>query len=80
MEYNKIETEIKSIIANHLGLSFISLSNNDNIEKDLSGDWFDKMELIISIEEMYNIILDEKTKNNVHTISDLINIVKSRVE
>jgi len=76
-EQNNIDDDIIKIIADHLGLSPLSLDREMNI-KTLGADDLDIYELLITLEECFNIdFKDYSMINKESKINDVIRIVEN---
>ena len=72
----KMETKIKKIIAEQLGVSLEEVKPDASFADDLGSDSLDLVELIMALEEEFNIeILDEEAEK-IKTVSQAIEYVK----
>lgn len=69
---NDVEEMVLEIIGDHFGLPAPSLSTDMHIMNDCGADWFDQMELIMTVEELFNIKIPEDRTAKVEKISDII--------
>jgi acyl carrier protein len=72
MEQKSIKDTVVRIIADHLGLPAATLNIYSDISRDLGGDSFDLVELMITIEERFSVNIPESEMANLRTISDII--------
>lgn len=73
---NTIDARIKKIIATQLGVKEKEILNDNSFLEDLGADSLDLIELIMKLEEEFNIeILDEDAEyfNTVKNVIDYIN-------
>jgi acyl carrier protein len=73
--YNDIREIVLEIIGDHLGLPAPTLSYKDNILQDLGADSLDKMELIMTIEELFSIKILDRELQNIETIGDVVGTI-----
>lgn len=74
-----LEKKIKKIILNCLSLKK-KISNHAYIKNDLKADSLDIIELVMSIEEYFNITIKDKEVENIITVNSLINLVKKKIK
>ena len=72
----KIESNIKNIISEQLGIELENISNNFYIKGDLGADSLDIIELIMSIEEKFDLQIPDDKIRKIATVEDIINYVK----
>jgi len=69
------EKEIKEIIAKQFSIDVNKLTNETNFNKDLGADSLDTVEIVLAIEDKFNIeILDEHAEK-ILTIGDIVKYV-----
>jgi len=69
------EKEIKEIIAKQFNIDINKLTNETNFNKDLGADSLDTVEIVLAIEDKFNIeILDEHAEK-ILTIGDIVKYV-----
>lgn len=78
-ENDAIITKIKEVIANRLGRSIDEVTDEARFIEDLGADSLDLTELLMTLEEEFNIQLDDDA-NQIITVGDAIQYVKSRVK
>ena len=72
-----IETELKNIMAKHIGCDVSKLTDNADIINDLGADSLDTVELVMELEEKYGIeISDSDAAEKMKTVGDVIQYVK----
>lgn len=73
----KLEKKIKSIVSKKLNINHNIIKTNSLFIEELGADSLDIIELIMTLEEEFNIeIKDEKSKN-IKNIKDVINYIKN---
>lgn len=75
MELNKI----KDILANQLNMDENELDaiNEETALKDIDMDSLDLVEIIMAVEDTFGITIDSEQEENIHTVGDLIALVKN---
>ncbi len=75
---NAISNDIRQLIADKAKMNFDDVQADLNLEA--SGlDSFARIELILVIEEKYDIELSDSESANVATISDIVNIIEAKL-
>lgn len=75
-----IETTIKQIIGKQLGIAADSIKMESTFIDDLKGDSLDTVEMILALEDHYNIEVDSDVAETISTVQDVVNIVKNILE
>ena len=70
-----IELRIKQAVAEQLGLKAEEIKNEASFMDDLGADSLDAVELIMAIEDEFNIEIADDAAQNVKRVSDLVNYV-----
>lgn len=68
--------DINEMIADKLGIDVEKIGNESKLEDDLGVDSLDIVELVMKLEEMYDISIPDDDYNNKMTIQELYNIVE----
>ena len=69
---------IKEIIADRLNRNMDELAEDARIMEDLGADSLDTTEIIMALEEGFNLEIDDEA-NNIQTIGDAISYIKSKI-
>ena len=75
-----IEDKIKPIIVEQLGVKLEQVSLNTSFVEDLGADSLDNVELIMAIEEEFEIDIIDEDADKIKTVGDLINYVQNKVQ
>lgn len=67
---------IKEIIVEQLGVDEGVVSMDTNLMKDLEADSLDAVEIIMAIEEEYDIEIPDEEAEKFQTVADLVNYVE----
>ena len=68
-----VEASILKLIAEQFGLA--NVHPKDRLIEDLKGDALDAIELVMSLEENFNIQIHDEEVDNIITVQDAINCV-----
>lgn len=68
-----VEASILTLIAEQFGLG--KVHPKDRLIEDLKGDALDAIELVMSLEENFNIQIHDEEVDNIITVQDAINCV-----
>lgn len=71
------ELEVRKLVAKQFGLKVDDVKNESSFIKDLGGDSLDTVELVLEFEDNYNIEIPEQVAENIFTVQDVINFLKS---
>jgi acyl carrier protein len=74
------EKRIIEIIAEHLGFEESGVSMSNNITEDLGADSLDTIEILMVIEEEFDLdISDDEAEKVGPVVSDIVDAVESRI-
>lgn len=68
---------IKELIAKQLNKPVAEVTEDKEVVKDLGADSLDVMEMLMSLEDEYNITVAEDDAVNIKTVGDIINLINS---
>jgi acyl carrier protein len=74
-----IESRVKAIIVDKLGIDESEVTNEANFANDLGADSLDTVELIMEFEKEFNIAIPDDQAEKIGSVSDAINYIKSNV-
>lgn len=75
----KHEKEVKDILVESINkLEFDAIKLTDTLE-DLGADSLDSVEIIMSLEEKYDIKISEDVFADIHTVQDIVNYINDTV-
>jgi len=76
---DSLTIKVRKIVAGHFGIDPNRLADDSQFCDDLRADWFDRLELIIAIEDQIaGIEIDDIVVDHIDTVGDLIRVVESR--
>nr|WP_258172078.1 acyl carrier protein [Candidatus Portiera aleyrodidarum] len=68
---------MKSIVSKKLNINPNIIKTNSLFIEELGADSLDIIELIMTLEEEFNIEITDETSNNIKNINDVINYIKN---
>ncbi|WP_026882324.1 acyl carrier protein [Clostridium akagii] len=72
--------KIKGIIAEQLGLDASEIAMESSFVDDLGADSLDIVELIMALEEEFDIEFPDEDAEKVATVGDVVNYIKAHTE
>lgn len=72
-----IEEKVKSIIADQLGIEEEQVKDDSKFLEDLGADSLDLVELIMSLEEEFNVEIPDEEAEKITKVSDAIAFIKA---
>ncbi len=74
-----VEAQIKEAIVEKLGVEESKVTPNASFINDLGADSLDTVELIMELENRFNIQIPDEDQEKIQTVGDAVNYVKSKV-
>jgi acyl carrier protein len=75
-----LEDRVSAIIVEQLGVTKEELAPKANFIEDLSADSLDIVELVMAMEEEFDIEIPDDDAEKIQTIEDVISYVKGKIE
>jgi acyl carrier protein len=75
-----LEERVKAIIVNQLGVEESAVVNKAKFIEDLGADSLDIVELVMAMEEAFEVDIPDEEAENIRTVDDAINFVKKTAE
>lgn len=72
----EIESKVKEIIALQFGMSLDEITIDTNFLTDLNADSLDAVEVIMSVEDRFDISIPDEDANNLTTIRSVVEYVE----
>lgn len=72
------DSKIRSLIAEQLNKKIEEVTDDKEIVKDLGADSLDVIEMLMSLEEEYNITVPEEEVVNIKTVGDIIKLIETK--
>lgn len=70
--------KIKELIAKQLNKPVEEISEEKDVVKDLGADSLDVVEMLMGLEEEFNITVPEEDAVNIKTVGDIIKLIESK--
>jgi acyl carrier protein len=77
MSTSAIETKVKSIIADQLGVGEDEIKPEASFIEDLGADSLDIVELVMAMEEEFEVEIPDEEAENIKTVGDAINYINT---
>ena len=77
MATSTIEAKVKSIIADQLGVGEDEIKPESSFIEDLGADSLDIVELVMAMEEEFEVEIPDEEAENIKTVGDAINYINS---
>ena len=71
-------TRLKTVISEQLSVESSKINLEDSFEKDLGADSLDVVELVMSIEDEFEIEIDDKVASKIVTVQDALNYIEGK--
>lgn len=72
--------KVRSLIANELGVDADTITEDSHIIDDLGADSLDAVELIMALEEAFDIEIDDDTASEIQTVQDILDYLETVVD
>ncbi len=72
--------KIRTIIADELGVELEDIDLKSNLADDLHADSLDAVELIMAIEEEFDIEIDDSAATKIKTVQDILDYLESVIK
>lgn len=83
MKREEINKQVISVIADELGCDINEISQQSNMVEDLGADSLDAVEILMQIEDTFNIRIPDTSlqqyRDNIHTVKDVCDLVEKFV-
>ena len=77
MATSAIEAKVKNIIADQLGVGEDEIKPESSFIEDLGADSLDIVELVMAMEEEFEVEIPDEEAENIKTVGDAINYVNT---
>ena len=75
---NDISSKVKKIVADHLGIEEIKVTDESSFIDDLGADSLDTVELVIAFEEEFGSEISDNEAEKILTVGDAIKFIESK--
>jgi len=76
---SSIETKVKQIIVDKLGVDESEITNEASFTNDLGADSLDTVELIMEFEKTFDISIPDEQAENIQTVGQAVSYLQSQV-
>ncbi|MCE2872658.1 MAG: acyl carrier protein [Xanthomonadales bacterium] len=73
-----VETQVKAIVAEQLGVKLEQVTNNASFVDDLGADSLDTVELVMALEEEFETEIPDEDAEKITTVQQAIDYVTAR--
>ena len=73
-----ISNKVKKMVANHLGVEELKVTDEANFIDDLGADSLDTVELVMAFEEEFGSEISDSEAEKILTVGDAIKFIESR--
>ena len=77
MATSAIEAKVKSLIADQLGVGEDEIKPESSFIEDLGADSLDIVELVMAMEEEFEVEIPDEEAENIKTVGDAINYINT---
>ena len=77
---SEILSKIQDIVASQLGVDKESVQPDKNFTKDLGADSLDVVELVMSLEEEFEIEIDDQLASSIETVQNAIDYIDAQID
>lgn len=72
-----VETKVKEIVCEQLGVSEDEVAPNASFIEDLGADSLDIVELVMALEEEYDLEISDEEAEKIRTVGDVVGYIES---
>jgi acyl carrier protein len=76
VDQGSLEERLRRLIADQLGVDESQVTPNASFEEDLNADSLDVVELIMQLEEDFNIQIPEEDAEKIRTVGDALEYIR----
>lgn len=80
MKTNEIETRVKKIVVEQLGVKEDEVTTDASFVDDLGADSLDTVELVMALEEEFETTIPDEDAEKIITIKDAVSYITGRME
>ena len=76
-EIMSVEDRVKKIVSEQLGVALDEVQNDSSFVDDLGADSLDTVELVMALEEEFDLDIADEDAENIATVNDAIEYINS---
>lgn len=80
MTKDEVFAKVQAIVAEQLNVPAEKVTMEADLVEDLQADSIDTVEIIVQLEETFNLSVSDEDVTNVKTVGDLVNAIAERVK
>jgi len=80
MNRKEIAEKIKQLLSDQLGVETDSIKEDSNFVTEFNADSLDAVEIIMEIEDLFNIKVDDKEAELITTTKGLVDLVENKLK
>ena len=73
-----VEQRVKAILAEHLGVDESKISADTNVVVDLGADSLDLVEVLMSLEDEFNVSIPDEAIAEVKTVKQIVDYIEAQ--
>ena len=77
---DNIEEKVKKVIADQLGIEKETIKNESNFADDLGADSLDSVELVMALEEEFDVEISEDQAESITTVQSAIDYIAENIK
>ncbi len=74
------EEKVKQIISEQLGIEESEITPNSSFADDLGADSLDQVELVMALEEAFELEISDEDAEKIHTVRDVLEYVEKHAK
>lgn len=79
-ELAEIETKVKKIVADQMGVAESEISRETSFVNDLNADSLDTVELVMEFEEKFDLNIPDEEAEKIQTVGQAIDYIKAYLD
>ncbi len=79
MNQDEIFEKVKSIVADQLSVDETQVTQDANFQNDLNADSLDVVEMVMALEESFDIEIPDEAAEDIKTVNDAVTYISGKV-
>ena len=72
--------KIKAILADQLNIKADKIQENSKIIEDLGADSLDIVEMLMTVEDKFNVSVSDEEAVNMRTVKDIVSLLEAKIK